>query len=178
MDAYEEALHLNLLSTVAMCRQAVPGMQERGWGRVVAITSIGAKQPIGNLAASTTARTGVTGFLKVLALGVPGEVYNIGTPEPEISVLDLVSRIRRILDRDVAHDLIEHPDSYPADEPMRRCPDIRKAQLQLASVYEHGDRFDLALQHVDRSIEKMPVCCLKLLLYLPDKQDDEARSYG
>ena len=27
--------------------------------------------------------------------------------------------------------VIEYPDSYPADEPMRRCPDIRKARLQL-----------------------------------------------
>ena len=26
---------------------------------------------------------------------------------------------------------IEYPDSYPGDEPQRRCPDIRKAQLQL-----------------------------------------------
>jgi UDP-glucuronate decarboxylase len=27
--------------------------------------------------------------------------------------------------------VIEHPDSYPADEPNRRCPDISKAELQL-----------------------------------------------
>jgi len=27
--------------------------------------------------------------------------------------------------------VIEYPDSYPADEPMRRCPDITKASLQL-----------------------------------------------
>ena len=25
----------------------------------------------------------------------------------------------------------DYPDSYPADEPMRRCPDIRKARTQL-----------------------------------------------
>ena len=55
----------------------------------------------------------------------------VRTPDPEISVLDLVSRIQGVLDREVPHDLIEHPDSYPADEPMRRCPDIRKARLQL-----------------------------------------------
>ena len=86
----------------------------------------------------------ITGFLKVLASGVPGEVYNIGTPDPEISVLDLVSRIQRVLDREVPHDLIEHPDSYPADEPMRRCPDIRKAQLQLG--YEPTVKLDDGLR--------------------------------
>ncbi|MBT5244986.1 MAG: nucleoside-diphosphate sugar epimerase, partial [Rhodospirillaceae bacterium] len=26
---------------------------------------------------------------------------------------------------------VEYPDSYPADEPNRRAPDIRKAKLQL-----------------------------------------------
>jgi UDP-glucuronate decarboxylase len=31
----------------------------------------------------------------------------------------------------VQQNIIEYPDSYPADEPMRRCPDIRKARLQL-----------------------------------------------
>ena len=29
------------------------------------------------------------------------------------------------------YDIIDHPDSYPSDEPQRRCPDISKAQLQL-----------------------------------------------
>ena len=40
VDAYPDALNLNLMSVVAMCKAAVPAMQERGWGRVVAITSI------------------------------------------------------------------------------------------------------------------------------------------
>ena len=39
--------------------------------------------------------------------------------------------IERVLDRPVNCSVIEYPDSYPSDEPMRRCPDIRKAQLQL-----------------------------------------------
>jgi UDP-glucuronate decarboxylase len=86
----------------------------------------------------------MAGFLKVLALGVPGEVYNVGTPDPEISVLDLVSRIQGVLDREVPHDLIEHPDSYPADEPRRRCPDIRKARLQLG--YEPTVKLDDGLR--------------------------------
>jgi 3-oxoacyl-[acyl-carrier protein] reductase len=62
VDAYREALDLNLLSSIAMCQQAVPVMQAAGWGRVVAITSIGARQPIGRLIASSTARAGVTSF--------------------------------------------------------------------------------------------------------------------
>ncbi|CCQ75490.1 NAD-dependent epimerase/dehydratase family protein [Magnetospira sp. QH-2] len=73
----------------------------------------------------------MTGFLKVVLRGVPGEAYNIGTPTPEVTVLELVERMEQVLGRPIDRNVIEYPDSYPADEPMRRCPDIRKARLQL-----------------------------------------------
>src|SRR3954447_14181940 len=34
VDAYARAFELNALSTIAMCKAAVPAMQEQGWGRV------------------------------------------------------------------------------------------------------------------------------------------------
>ena len=70
------------------------------------------------------------GFLRVLLDGVPGEAYNIGNPKPEISVLELVSLLERTLGRKIPSNLIEYPDSYPADEPQRRCPNIIKAARQ------------------------------------------------
>jgi UDP-glucuronate decarboxylase len=73
----------------------------------------------------------IVGFMLVFLHGVPGEAYNIGNPKPELSVLDLAKRIEGVLERKIDYRVIEHPDSYPADEPNRRCPDIRKAQLQL-----------------------------------------------
>ncbi len=73
----------------------------------------------------------VYGFLLVLLKGVPGEAYNIGNPKPEISMVDLVQRIQKVQGGDVTYNIIEYPDSYPADEPNRRCPDIKKARLQL-----------------------------------------------
>jgi UDP-glucuronate decarboxylase len=67
----------------------------------------------------------------VILRGVPGEAYNIGNPKPEISMVDLVQRIQKVSGNPVTYNIIEYPDSYPADEPNRRCPDIRKARLQL-----------------------------------------------
>src|SRR3990167_4257354 len=66
----------------------------------------------------------VAGFLKVLLRASAGEAYNIGNPKPEVSMLDLVKRVSKVLGRAVKHNIIEYPDSYPADEPNRRCPDI------------------------------------------------------
>ncbi len=73
----------------------------------------------------------MSGFTRALLRGVPGEPYNIGNPTPEISVVDLVERMGAVLGRRLDYNLIEYPDTYPADEPNRRCPDIRKARLQL-----------------------------------------------
>jgi len=73
----------------------------------------------------------MVGFILTILRGVPGESYNIGNPKPEISVLELVQQIEELLGDRVAYNVVEHPDSYPADEPNRRCPDIRKAELQL-----------------------------------------------
>jgi 3-oxoacyl-[acyl-carrier protein] reductase len=82
LDAYPIALDLNLMSAVAMCKAAVPGMQQRGWGRVVAITSIAVRQPIPSLILSNTARAGLTGFLKTLALEVAGDGVTVNSLLP------------------------------------------------------------------------------------------------
>jgi len=74
----------------------------------------------------------IRGFLQVLLSGQAGEPYNIGNPKPEVSMLELVDAIKRAVpDVKVQQRVIEHPDTYPADEPQRRCPDITKAQIQV-----------------------------------------------
>lgn len=67
LDAYEKALKLNLMSAVHLIHGLTPAMVSKGWGRIIAITSISVKQPIGNLLLSNMARTGLTGFLKTIA---------------------------------------------------------------------------------------------------------------
>ncbi len=82
VDAYPTALDANLLAVVAMCKAAVPAMQDQGWGRVVAITSLSVRQPMANLILSNTARAGVTGFLKTLALEVAASGVTVNSVQP------------------------------------------------------------------------------------------------
>ena len=93
LEAYRGALDLNLLSVVAMCKAAVPAMQERRWGRVVAITSIAVKQPIAHLILSNTARSGATGFLKTLALEVAADGVTVNSLLPGLHSTD---RLRQL----------------------------------------------------------------------------------
>jgi 3-oxoacyl-[acyl-carrier protein] reductase len=88
LDAYSPALDLNLLSVVAMCKAAVPAMQAQGWGRVVAITSVAVRQPIGTLILSNTARAGATGFLKTLAREVAADGVTVNSVLPGLHATD------------------------------------------------------------------------------------------
>jgi 3-oxoacyl-[acyl-carrier protein] reductase len=82
IEAYPEALDLNLMSVVAMCTEAVPAMQTRGWGRVVAITSLSVRQPLPDLILSNTARAGATAFLKTLAREVAADGVTVNSVQP------------------------------------------------------------------------------------------------
>jgi len=67
VDDYRQALELNLLSTINLCYEVLPLMKKQKWGRIITMTSVSVKQPIGNLILSNTARTGVIGFTKSLS---------------------------------------------------------------------------------------------------------------
>ena len=92
-EAYSEALRLNLLSTVGLCQLVVPGMQERKWGRVIAITSASVREPIDRLILSNTARAGVTGFLKTLAREVAADGVTVNSLQPGLHLTDRLTEL-------------------------------------------------------------------------------------
>jgi 3-oxoacyl-[acyl-carrier protein] reductase len=98
VEAYPTALDLNLLSVVAMCKEAVPEMRERGWGRVVAVTSIVVRQPSGNLILSNTARAGATAFLKTLAREVAADGITVNSIQPGVFATE---RLQELYDGDL-----------------------------------------------------------------------------
>jgi 3-oxoacyl-[acyl-carrier protein] reductase len=97
-EAYEAALRLNLLSTVALCQAALPGMIERRWGRVVAITSSSVREPIDRLILSNTARAGVTGFLKTVAREVAPHGITVNSLQPGLHATDRLTALYTDLD--------------------------------------------------------------------------------
>ena len=69
----------------------------------------------------------MVGFLRVILFGKFGEIYNIGNQFNEISMIKLVKIFDKLLKKKNKFKLIDYPKNYPADEPMRRCPNINKA---------------------------------------------------
>ncbi len=66
-DQYGDAMDLTLQSVVRLVYAVVPVMGERGWGRIVAIASVSAKQPIPGLTLSNVTRPAVIGFIKSIS---------------------------------------------------------------------------------------------------------------
>lgn len=66
-EAWRAAIAQNLESVLELTRRVLPSMKDRGWGRIVNITSIAVKQPVDGLILSNSVRAAVTGFARTLA---------------------------------------------------------------------------------------------------------------
>jgi len=82
------ALDANMLTPIALIKALVPGMMERGWGRVVNITSQSVKAPIAVLGLSNSARAGLTGYVAGTSRQVAGAGVTINNLLPGIHATD------------------------------------------------------------------------------------------
>lgn len=84
--AWTDALDLTLMSAIRLIRGVLPGMRERGWGRIICLTSIANLQPGDwpNLILTNTVRSGVQGTAKTLShnLATEGITVNCVCPGP------------------------------------------------------------------------------------------------
>ena len=78
-----EAAHRTLvLSPLAFVERLLPGMRERGFGRVVAIGSIAVREPVTTLQLSNAHRPGLVAAFKVLARQVAADGVTLNTVHP------------------------------------------------------------------------------------------------
>jgi 3-oxoacyl-[acyl-carrier protein] reductase len=66
-EAWIKAVDANMLTPIELIKATVDGMAERGFGRIINITSSAVKAPIDILGLSNGARSGLTGFVAGLA---------------------------------------------------------------------------------------------------------------
>ena len=87
-EDFLSAFEANAYSAIALMKALVPAMCERGWGRVVNITSVSVKQPIGVLGLSNTARAALTGFVAGIARDVAHQGVAINNLLPGLHATD------------------------------------------------------------------------------------------
>jgi 3-oxoacyl-[acyl-carrier protein] reductase len=82
LDDWRKAVEGNMITPIALIQGTVYGMMERGFGRIVNITSQSVKAPIPALELSNGARVGLTGAVAVLARKTAGRNVTINAVLP------------------------------------------------------------------------------------------------
>ena len=85
------------LSAVRLTRLALPGMRQRGFGRIIAVVSSGVIQPIPNLAISNAIRLALVGWAKTLATEVADQGITVNCLAPGRIATDRVAELARKL---------------------------------------------------------------------------------
>jgi 3-oxoacyl-[acyl-carrier protein] reductase len=67
LDDWRKAVEWNMITPIALTKATVYGMMDRGFGRIINITSQSVKAPIASLELSNGARAGLTGAVAVMA---------------------------------------------------------------------------------------------------------------
>lgn len=107
-DAWAQGFQTTFLSTVRLANATVPGMRSRGWGRVIAITSLTVGRPAPTLPVSNALRAGVTNYLRTLALEVAADGVTCNTVAPGYTATE---RLRQL-----------HADPQDAQKLAARIP--------------------------------------------------------
>ena len=78
-EEWEEAFRSLVLAPRALIEAVLPGMRERGWGRIVNVSSSSIREPIPSLTLSNANRMAALGLLETLADEVAGDGITVNT---------------------------------------------------------------------------------------------------
>jgi 3-oxoacyl-[acyl-carrier protein] reductase len=79
LDEWEAAYRSLVLAPRVLAEAVIPGMRERGWGRIVNVGSSSTREPIPGLNLSNAHRMAAVGFLKTLAREVAADGITVNT---------------------------------------------------------------------------------------------------
>ncbi len=93
LDNWRAVLHTDLDSIFNMTKQVVDGMVERGWGRVINISSVNGQKGAFGQANYAAAKAGIHGFTKSVALEVAKKGVTVNTVSPGYLRTSMITKI-------------------------------------------------------------------------------------
>jgi 3-oxoacyl-[acyl-carrier protein] reductase len=112
-----------VVSVIAITDAVLPGMRERGWGRIITSTASGVIVPIANLGLSNTLRSGLVAWSKTLAR--------------EVGERNITSNI--VVPGEIATDRMVQLDEARAASEGRPVAEIRAESVASIPLGRYGD---------------------------------------
>ena len=119
-DDWLKALDANMLSAIDLITRTVDGMAERGFGRIVNITSVTVKAPIAILGLSNAARAGLTGFVAGVSRQMAKHNVIINNLLPGLFGTDRVMAPARAVSEKTGQDMDEVMEAMVREIPVGR----------------------------------------------------------
>ncbi len=88
LDQWRSAYELLLLGALALVEAVLPGMRERGWGRILSLSSSVVREPSPVLVLSASHRAGLLAALKTIARQVAGDGVTVNSLLPGVIATD------------------------------------------------------------------------------------------
>lgn len=126
LEQWETATRLTLYSAIELTRHVLPGMKERGWGRILNITSIAVKQPVENLMLSNSLRAAVTGFARTLANEVASAGITVNNILPGYTRTERIEELAAMMAEKQGISSSEFKAKWEEQIPMRRLGEPRE----------------------------------------------------
>lgn len=118
---WEYAMVLNLLSAVRLCREVIPIMRGQGWGRIVNMVSVAAKQPLQDMILSNSIRAAVIGLAKTLSQEVAANNITVNSICPGWILTDRLESVVRKQAEGQRKTYETKLAELTAEIPMKRC---------------------------------------------------------
>lgn len=137
-DAWDRATKLTLRSVVELCRAVLSDMNAAGWGRILNVTSIAAKEPVDNLMLSNSLRAAVTGFARTLANEVAKDGITVNNLMPGYTRTDRLEQLAGAIAQREGISKAEAFGRWEARIPMGRLGE--PAELAALAAFLASDR--------------------------------------
>jgi 3-oxoacyl-[acyl-carrier protein] reductase len=87
------AVEANLLTSIRLAQEALPHLRAQHWGRLCFIASVSVRQPLGDLALSNIARTGLWAWAKTAAQDLVDDGITVNLACPGLHATDRVTQL-------------------------------------------------------------------------------------
>ncbi|MBK79808.1 MAG: 3-oxoacyl-ACP reductase [Gammaproteobacteria bacterium] len=149
-EEWDHVLKWNLYSTFWATRRALPGMVERGWGRVINVSSVEGKHGKPVFTAYTAAKHAINGLTKSVAREVGAAGVTVNAICPGLVITDIIRRNGPATAQAMGMTFDEMVDAFAKDSALERPVTVEEvAALALLLASDVGGGITGALLSVD-----------------------------